>query len=498
MDLFQLDPKDNVGISFVHRKAGRPLILPDGGTITLPDDIPAGHKAALRDIAAGEPVIKYGSVIGTASEAIPRGGWVHTHNLATTLSEARSYTYEPVTKPVEVRVQVKEELRMFTRKNGRRGIRNELWVIPTVGCVNSSAAAIVEGFRNRHKEGEIDGVFTFPHPFGCSQLGDDHLRTRTLLQNICLNPNAGGVLVLGLGCENNQITAFRETLPEDHDPERFRYLESQAVTDEIAEGIRLLEELYEQMKTDRRSPAGPEELVIGLECGGSDAFSGITANPLVGWFSDYLISRGGTTVLTEVPEMFGAEHILMEQCGDRRTFDLTVKMINDFKEYYLSHGLPVYENPSPGNKKGGISTLEDKSLGCTRKAGNSPVKDVLAMEERVRTRGLNLLASPGNDIVATTALGAAGCQMVLFTTGRGTPLGGFIPTVKISSNSALAEKKPGWIDFDAGVLTGQEARRETVLEEFIRKVMAFANGEKTSAELRNSREIALFKTGVTL
>ena len=497
MKLFLLAPEDNVGICFENCKAGSAVTTAGGDSFKLLSDIPAGHKTAVRDIKKGSNIIKYGSVIGTATSDIPRGEWVHTHNLKTSLSGTAEYTYTPEHKALQPPAKPAEKLQLFQRRNGNCGIRNELWIIPTVGCVNSTAAALAEEFKRKGCE-DIDGVFAFSHPYGCSQLGDDHERTKTLLQNIALNPNAGGVLILGLGCENNQVSKFKETLPPDHDPDRFRFLEAQSVSDELQEGLGLLNELYEVMRSDRRKEAGLDSLVIGLECGGSDAFSGITANPLVGLFSDYLISYGGTSVLTEVPEMFGAEHILMNQCTDEKTFGLTVKMINDFKEYYLSHGLPVYENPSPGNKEGGISSLEDKSLGCTMKAGTSPVNDVLEIDQRVKTRGLNLLASPGNDIVATTALGAAGCQMVLFTTGRGTPLGGFIPTMKISSNSRLAEKKPNWIDFDAGVLTKDGTDRGQVLDAFIRRVIDIANGEKTSAERRGAREIAIFKTGVTL
>lgn len=495
----RIDPMDTVAVTFQPLEKGTRVVVDGGDSFCVMEAIPLGHKIALQLIPAGSNVIKYGAPIGIASREILKGSLVHSNNLKTGLSETQTYNYQPKEANVQgFDWKDSEPLSLFRRANGRAGIRNELWVIPTVGCVNGVADNIIDAFKESGSHPGVDGVYSFAHPYGCSQLGGDHERTKKILQNIALHPNTGGVLVLGLGCENNQVDEFRASMPESLGSTRVAFLKAQDVEDEIEAGVKLLTSLYAQAVKDVRQPGSWKDIVVGLECGGSDAFSGMTANPLIGRASDYIISQGGTTVLTEVPEMFGAEHILMEQCADRDVFDKTVTMINEYKNYYLAHQQPIYENPSPGNKAGGISTLEDKSLGCTRKAGKSTVVDVIKMEERVSKKGLNLLYSPGNDIVATTALGAAGCQLVLFSTGRGTPLGGFIPTVKIASNSALAQKKANWIDFDAGKLTDPKVHPDDLLEEFLSTIVAIINGRLTSAEVRKNREIAIFKTGVTL
>lgn len=482
------------------------------------------HKYALRDIAKGEAVIKYGERIGFAVEDIPEEGHVHTHNVKTGLGDILEYSYTPVDSVVEAQKSLTvagdesanseqavttdkadgKYFRGYERSNGEVGIRNELWIIPTVGCVNGISGAIVDKFKEKcYKSGifldeldYFDGIYTFPHNYGCSQMGDDHNNTRKTLQNIVKHPNAGAVLVVGLGCENNQIEAFERTLG-DYDKDRVSFMIAQDQDDEIETGIAMVSELFKKMFEDRRTKQPVSKLRIGLECGGSDGFSGITANPMVGKISDYVIGQGGTSVLTEVPEMFGAETILMNRCIDESVFEKTVNMVNDFKNYYKRHDQVIYENPSPGNKNGGITTLEDKSLGCTTKAGSSPVMDVLEHTERISVPGLNLISAPGNDAVATTALGMCGCQMVLFTTGRGTPFGGFIPTMKIATNSQLAEKKGNWIDFDAGRLI-EGVSMEDLSEEAIDAVLEIASGKQTKNEKNGYREIAIFKSGVTL
>lgn len=444
----------------------------------------AGHKFALRDIKRGEQIIKYGYPIGRASEDIKSGEWVHTHNLKTGLGDIINYTYSPVPTPD---AKGSDTFFGYERKDGRVGVRNELWIIPTVGCVCDVAREIASR----------TGAYAFTHPYGCSQLSDDHENTKKILADLIRHPNAGGVLVLGLGCENNRISELKKLLC-GYDEERVRFLEAQSVKDEIAEGVKIIGELKEIAARDTRTEQPLSKLVVGLKCGGSDGFSGITANPLVGRFSDKLTACGGSTILTEVPEMFGAETILMNRCIDKATFDKTVGMINSFKNYYKANGQPIYENPSPGNKDGGISTLEEKSLGCTQKSGDAAVVDVLSYGERVSKSGLNLLYSPGNDLVAATALSAGGAQIVLFTTGRGTPFGAPVPTVKVSTNSLLANKKSAWIDFDAGVLL-DGADMEEVSNDFYKTVKQIANGEKLAKnELNGYREISIFKTGVTL
>lgn len=441
-----------------------------------------GHKYALRDIKKGEKVIKYGFPIGIASEDIKKGEHVHSHNLKTALSGIENYTYnykEPIFKknqPVKISA--------YVRKNGDIGIRNDIWIINTVGCVNNTARRI----------SEKTGAFYFPHPYGCSQLGDDHLRTQKILKGLIKHPNAGGVLVLGLGCENNNIRELKKVLG-DYDEDRVKFLNAQDRDDEEAEGVRIVKELQRQTQKDKREEVSAEKLKIGLKCGGSDGFSGITANPLVGRISDKIISMGGTAVLTEVPEMFGAEQILMDRCVSEEVFRKTVKLINGFKKYFISYNQPVSENPSPGNKEGGITTLEEKSLGCVQKGGTAAVADVLDYGDIIKTSGLNLLNGPGNDICAVTNLTAAGCHLILFTTGRGTPLGAPVPTVKISTNTALAKRKPGWIDFDGEKFL---KNREKAADGLFSLIIETASGKECKNEENGYREIAIFKDGVTL
>lgn len=457
--------------------------------------IPAGHKRALRNIAEGENIIKYGYPIGHATRLIQQGEWVNEHNIKTNLEGTLEYAYHPLPEQDGKQQASKGEttFKGYLRHNALAGIRNDLWVIPTVGCVASMAQRLANEFQ--HSTGY--STLAFAHTFGCSQLGCDHEQTRQILFDLITHPNAGGVLVLGLGCENNQLSTLREMLEGKVDASRVRFLEAQKVQDEFAEGMKLLGELHEVAKQDTRVPLPLSMLRIGLKCGGSDGFSGITANPLLGRLSDTLVEQGATTILTEVPEMFGAETLLMDRCIDEPTFHKTVKLINDFKEYYLSHNLPVGENPSPGNKAGGISTLEEKSLGCVQKGGSAPVKDVLEYGEQLKTQGLNLLCAPGNDLIASTALAASGCQMVLFTTGRGTPFGTCVPTLKVSTNNELASQKPHWIDFNAGcLLTGTSWQDAT--QQLLQLVIDTASGIASCNEQSGYHEIAIWKNGVTL
>ncbi|HIF6627133.1 galactarate dehydratase [Acinetobacter baumannii] len=490
----KIHEQDNVAVALRDLAAGERIEL-EGAVVKLAQPVARGHKFALGPIAEGEDIIKYGQPIGHALAAIAPGEHIHSQNVKTNLSDLDSYRYQPQFQALPPQA-ADREVRLYRRANGEVGIRNELWIVPTVGCVNGIARQIQQRFLQQTQADGIDGVHLFSHPFGCSQLGQDHANTRIMLQNLARHPNAGAVLVVGLGCENNQVDAFRATL-EIGDERRLRFMVCQQQDDEVEAGLALLHELYREMRHDRREPGRLSELKFGLECGGSDGLSGITANPLLGRFSDYAIANGGTTVLTEVPEMFGAERILMSRCRDGETFDKTVDMINDFKRYFIAHQQPIYENPSPGNKAGGITTLEEKSLGCTQKAGLSQVVDVLKYGERLRVPGLNLLSAPGNDAVATSALAGAGCHMVLFSTGRGTPYGGFVPTVKLATNSELAAKKPHWIDFDAGSLIHGVAM-ETLLSRFIDLIVEIANGRPARNETNDFRELAIFKSGVTL
>ena len=489
-DFLKINSADNVAVAINPLAKGTVVTVDGAGDVTLVSDIPAGHKFALRDIAEGENVIKYGFPIGHARHAVSKGQFLDHNDIKTNLEGQLDYSDISIKNhdcpaPGTALNGKEATFRGYVRPDGQVGIRNEIWVLPTVGCVNGIIKQIVDRVNAETKAEGVDGIFAFPHNYGCSQLGDDHENTKKILRDMVHHPNAGGILVVGLGCENNQPKVFEEFCGE-YDRER------------VEAGEKMLTDLYEKARKCERTEVPASKLRIGLKCGGSDGFSGITANPLLGEFSDWLCDvEGGTTVLTEVPEMFGAETILMERCANDKLLGDTVSLINNFKEYFLSHGEPVGENPSPGNKAGGISTLEEKALGCTQKSGKSPVFGVMEYGERISEHGLNLLSAPGNDLVASTALAAAGCQMVLFTTGRGTPFGTFVPTMKVSTNSGLAKRKPTWIDFNAGRLV-EDQTMDQVLKEFIEYVLSVANGELVNSEKAGIHEISIFKNGVTL
>ena len=491
-EVLKISAGDSVAVALQALKQGT-VVEVDGAEVKLISDVPAGHKFALRDMAEGDKVIKYGYPIGQAKCAIARGEHVHVHNIKTLLSSELSYEHHP-----DVQQLPQRESAMFMgypRRDGRVGVRNELWILPTVGCVNDVARALERRAQALKGDG-VENVYAFPHPYGCSQMTEDQDNTRRILADLATHPNAGGVLVLGLGCENSGVEHIRAHMGA-YDESRVRFLVCQQVEDEMEEGMRLIEELAAGMRHEVRVPCPASKLVVGLKCGGSDGFSGITANPAIGGFSDLLIAQGGSTILTEVPEMFGAETILMDRCQTAELFEKTVKLINDFKRYFEEHHQTIYENPSPGNKAGGISTLEDKALGCTQKSGFAPVMDVLTYGQKVEKQGLNLLSAPGNDLVASTALAASGAQIVLFSTGRGTPFASPVPTVKISSNNELAGHKRNWIDFNAGLLLRGKSLEE-LSGDLMDYVLRVASGEQVCSEKNGFHDMAIFKTGVTL
>ncbi len=489
--LHRVDPRDDVAVALADLPAGQPVSL-DGLIIMPAAPIPLGHKVALGAIAAGQVVRKYGFPIGRASVDIAAGDHVHVHNLKTALEGEGAYRYLPTSpEPLAARGGSFDGYR---RKSGKVGTRNEIWILCTVGCVARTAQKIAEA-ANKRFAGRVDGVHAFTHPFGCSQLGDDLTRTRTLLAALAAHPNAGGVLILGLGCENNQLDELLAAA--DLDTERLRAFSTQTVSDEIEDGLAAVEELVTIAEQDAREPCPLSDLVIGVKCGGSDGFSGITANPLVGRVSDRIAAEGGTPILTEIPEIFGAEQLLMDRAANQGVFADIVAVVNDFKRYFIDHGQPVSENPSPGNIAGGLTTLEEKSLGAVQKGGHAPVTQVLRYGERVSAHGLTLLEAPGADGVSSTALTAAGATVLLFTTGRGTPLGFPAPTLKIASNSDLARRKPRWIDFDAGTLL-EGGDQDAAAEALIQLVIDTASGRLTRAEENGEREIAIWKGGVTL
>ncbi len=492
-DIIKINSNDNVAVALRPIKKGETLDVA-GTNITLLEDIPQGHKFTIKPLKKGDDVIKYGFRIGHIQEDVEVGKWVHTHNTKTALGELLTYEYHPIGQDVEPSTE-EAFFDGYMRGNGKVGVRNEVWIIPTVGCVNSIAKAIEATARLSKPEG-VDEVVAFSHPYGCSQTTEDQENTRHILADLINHPNAGGVLVLGLGCENSRIEVLKQYIGE-YDPQRVRFLQVQDVEDEQEEAASIMEELMAYANTFKREKVNAKHLIIGMKCGGSDGLSGITANPTVGRFSDMLVAKGGTTILTEVPEMFGAETILMDRCANEQLFDKTVCLINDFKNYFIKNGQEIYENPSPGNKDGGITTLEDKSLGCTQKSGSALVRGVVGYSEPVVEKGLNLLSSPGNDLVAATSLAASGAQIVLFTTGRGTPFASPVPTVKIATNSKLANKKSNWIDFNCGRIV-ENMTIDEVSKELFDLVLEVASGKKVKAEIAGFHDLAIFKQGVTL
>ena len=493
MKCIKIHNSDSVAVAVEPLKAGETVTV-NGQQTTLSNDIPAGHKFALKDILEGENIIKYAYPIGHAKADIKRGEHIHTHNTKSNLAGVLDYEYTPNFKEVEKQKPL--TFKGYKRPDGKVGIRNEIWIIPTVGCVNSIVREI-ETMSQKYKTDNIDGIYSYNHPYGCSQLGDDMNMTLKYLSGLINHPNAAAVLVVGLGCENGNIEELKKVLGP-YDENRVKFLVAQDSEDEISDGTKIIESLAKYADTFKRETCPASELVIGLRCGGSDGFSGITANPLLGSLSDRIIGMGGSAILTEVPEMFGAETILMNRCRTEKEFNKTVDLINNFKKYFMRYGEKVDENPSPGNKAGGITTLEDKALGCTQKCGTAPVEDVLSYGETVKKKGLSLLQAPGNDLVAANALSVSGAQLILFTTGRGTPFGCPVPTAKISSNSTLANKKKTWIDFNAGALLEGKTISE-LTDEFLDYVLKLASGEiMAKAEALDKHELAIFKDGVTL
>ena len=496
--LLKLNPIDEVAVVLQDVSAGEELEV-DGQKLTAKEAILHGHKIALKPILKGQPVIKYGFPIGTATADISIGEHVHIHNMHTNMKDHENYVYQPDIRPLLP--VAPETFQGYVRKDGRAAIRNEVWIIPGVGCVGDLSSRLANENQHLVEKYGLDGLFAFPHPFGCSQVGEDNEMTRRLLATLVNHPNAGGVLVVSLGCENNIPKEFQKAIidiaGDSWDPERVKFMVCQEVEDEIAEGSKLLEQVAAYASQFHREPVSVTKLVLGMKCGGSDGLSGITANPVLGALGDMLVARGGSSMITEVPEMFGAEALLLNRCVSREVFDHAASMLNEYKDYFIKNGQPVYSNPAPGNYEGGISSLEDKSLGCVQKGGVAPVSDVIDYAHQIRTKGLTLLGGPGSDLVSATNLTAAGAHIVLFTTGRGTPYSTAVPTVKLSTNTPMYQMKKNWIDFNAGVVADGEMTIQEAAEELYQFVLKLASGEvKTRGEQMGYRKIAIFKNGV--
>ena len=493
MQAVKINKDDSVAVALEDLKASQSINI-DSKDITLQDDIKRGHKFALHDINAGENIIKYGFAIGSATTCIKAGEHVHSHNVKTNLGAINGYSYCP--QSLKELPKKQRSFQGYVRDNGDVGIRNEIWIIPTVFCVNQIARELELYIKDKIADiDNIDEACALTHPYGCSQMGEDQQSTLRLLASLASHPNAAAVIILGLGCENNNIEVFKQYL--NLDDTRLFFLNTQDVDDELEEAYAIADRAIELAQKCSRSSVPVSKLRIGLKCGGSDGLSGISANPLIGYLSDVVIGSGGTSVMTEVPEMFGAEQLLMNRCESKEVFDNCVNLINNFKHYFTSHGQTISENPSPGNKAGGITTLEDKSLGCVQKGGSAAVCDVLEYTQRVHRHGLNLLNAPGNDGVSCTALAAASCHLILFSTGRGTPFATVVPTVKIATNTALFNKKNNWIDFNAGEIV-QGKSFEELTDELLDFVIDVASGLKTKSEKRGIHEIIIWKDGVTM
>lgn len=497
--LLQIRPEDTVAVALGPIEKGEELEYAPGKMVRVKEDIRQGHKVALKPISEGDDVIKYGCSIGRAICDIEMGEWVHTHNMKSRLTEHVNYVYKPDVKPLEP--QTPETFPGYLREDGRVGIRNELWIIPGVGCVDDLCLRLAAQNQHLVKQYGLDGLYAFTHPFGCSQLGEDNEMTRQLLASLANHPNAGGVLVVSLGCENNIPSEFREavirTAGKSFNSSRVKFMVCQEVDDESAEGGKLLEKLAEYASGFKRQPVPVTELVVGMKCGGSDGLSGVTANPVLGEAGDLLVAKGGSTMITEVPEMFGAEAMLLPRCVNRSVFERAAQMLNNYKDYFVRNGQPVYGNPAPGNYEGGISSLEDKSCGCVQKGGKAPIVDVIPYAGQIQKKGLTLLAGPGSDLVSATNLAAAGAHMVIFTTGRGTPYSTAVPTIKVSTNTPLYEKKTEWMDFNAGVVAEETSISEAA-EDLYQLILKTAAGEQTKGEKMGYRRISIFKNGVTV
>ncbi|WP_285016573.1 altronate dehydratase family protein [Novosphingobium sp. fls2-241-R2A-195] len=490
--VMRISAEDHVAVALEPLEAGAEVVV-DGQTICLSDAIPAGHKFAVMPVAAGSPVRRYRAPIGLATRDIAVGEHVHVHNVHTALSGEKAYAFSGA-RVEEHAAQSSRSFRGYVRPDGSVGTRNELWILPTVGCVGRLGERLAAK-GNLRSPANVDGVHAFNHPFGCSQLGADLDGTAAVIASLALNPNAGGVLLLGLGCESNQLEELLKRIPDDR-RDRLRVLRAQSESDEFAAGEALIDELLGLMAEDRREDVPLSKLRLGVKCGGSDAMSGLTANPLIGLMADAVTDAGGAAILTEIPEIFGAENLLLERATSEEVFDKLSGLVNSFKRYFIENGEPVSENPSPGNIAGGITTLEEKSLGAVQKGGLAPVCDVIGYGERISTTGLTVLEAPGNDAVSTTALAAAGATITLFSTGRGTPLGSPVPTMKIASNHSLAERKPGWIDFDAGLVLEKGMAGAAAL--LLDRIIAVASGEPARNESNDERAIGIWKRGVTL
>lgn len=499
MSAIKLYPQDTVALATSELKKGQTVTV-DGETITLLDDIPNAHKIALKDFETGEAVRKYDNIIGYASKPIKKGEWIHSHNEVTGLGKSKEYTYD--FNPISIFPGESDKTFMgYDRADGGAGIRNHLAIISTVFCANGPLRKLARMAEAKYPATEnFDGIIAFDQEFGCSQTGKDLVTTCKIIAGIAKNANFGGVLLVSNGCEM-AIPSVLEQYMGDYDKKRIRTLTLQEVEDEFTAGMELIDEIMEEMKDDKRTPININRLHIAMNCGGSDGYSGITANTLLGTLCDTLVKEGAIMNMTEVPEMMGAEHILMNRAADKSIFDDIVKMMYDYDAYFARYGEKAADNPTQGNKAGGLTTLEEKSLGCIQKGGHCAVMEVLEYGERATKNGFVLVSGPGNDLAGVSGQIAAGAVLTIFTTGRGTPCGFAGPTFRLASNTALATRKSNWIDYDAGrLLTAKTPEEvEALNKELYDAIMATVNGQyRTRTEENGYYILGALKDGVTL
>lgn len=485
--LLRLHPKDNVALALRPLPSGARVSV-EGISLFTRDPIPYGHKVALVSIPKGGRIIKYGYPIGRAVRSISPGEHVHVHN--TESGRAHGDTARPVIREESSLIPrfPQDTFLGFRRQDGRVGVRNHVLVMASVHCVNGGVERIGR---------EVPGVVALPHIYGCSQLGEDLAQTRRVLEGYVSHPNVGATLIVGLGCEALPTRELVDGLRDrGYRVELLLLQEIGGSRAAVRKGKELAAELLGEVGKLRPEPVPLSELVVGVECGGSDAWSGVTANPAVGAIADALVAHGGTVILSEVTEFIGAEHILAARAISPEVGKAILRAVARREGVAVEMGVDLRgAQPSPGNMEGGLTTIEEKSLGAIVKGGTTPVREFLGYGERPSARGLVVMDTSGNDLESVTGMVAGGAQVVLFTTGRGTPVGNpIVPVIKISSNTPLYERMRDDLDFDAGsILRGEPPT--SVAARLAALLLEVAGGRPTQAEVWGHREFAIEPRG---
>jgi altronate hydrolase len=492
-----LHPTDNVAVARVPIPAGTSLRI-DGLPVTTMDAIPAGHKVALWDIQPGEVVERYGQVIGRAKQAIQAGRHIHTHNLA---FEELQLEYEfPVgDTPVPTARPDAPTFLGYQREDGRVGTRNYIAVVAASNCAAHTAEQIARSYEGETMPPNVDGVVAFPHGEGCAHAaeGPDIDQLRRTLGGVLIHPNVSGAVILGLGCETNQIDHYLGVGgPRSTRLAGLTLQSSGGTRGAIEAARRQIARFLEQASAEERTPAPASKIVLGLNCGGSDSFSGITANPALGFCSDLLAELGGTPVLAETTEIFGAEHLLVKRARNREVAEKLLDCIRKYKVYLNRFAGSFDDNPSPGNKEGGLTNILEKSLGAVAKGGTSPLIDVYDYAERVTAPGFTFMNTPGYDPVSLTGLAAGGCNLIAFTTGRGSAIGfPTIPVIKVATNSNTYRRMTDNMDVNAGAIADGEATVQQIGQAIFDLMLEVATGRHTCAERLGHKEFVPWRIG---